>query len=160
MELFEAIQAVETALQDNCSAHELACRLGLNEGISGYIVHTVPACLFCWLQNPDNVRKALEDVILLGGDTDTTGAITGALTGAMVGFSQIPAEWINGLREWPRSVKWIRKLSEELSLAFFAPDRFECIRPVRLAWYGVPLRNLLFTAVVLKHAFRRVFPPY
>ena len=159
-ELLEALQAVETALQDNCSAHELACRLSLNDGVSGYIVHTVPVCLFCWLQNPDNFRKAVEEVILLGGDTDTTGAITGALAGATVGFSQIPEEWVKGLWEWPRSVKWMQKLAKRLSIASFPSNQPAENYPVQLAWYAIPLRNLVFIIAVLAHAFRRLLPPY
>ncbi|MBN1127187.1 MAG: ADP-ribosylglycohydrolase family protein [Sedimentisphaerales bacterium] len=158
--LLEVLQAVETALHDNCSAHELACRLSLKDGVSGYIVHTVPVCLFCWLQNPGNFRKAVEEVILLGGDTDTTGAITGALAGATVGFSQIPEEWVKGLWEWPRSVKWMKKLAEKLSIAYLTSGQPTDIRPVRLAWYGIPLQNLVFIAAVLAHAFRRLLPPY
>ncbi len=76
--------------------------------------HTVPAAIYCWLRYPDDSEQAVTSVIALGGDTDTTGAIVGALAGATCGSSAIPAEWIDGLLEWPRTTGWMRSLAGEL----------------------------------------------
>jgi ADP-ribosylglycohydrolase len=46
----------------------------------------------------------VRSVIECGGDTDTVAAITGGICGAEVGEAGIPAEWINRIRDWPRSV--------------------------------------------------------
>ena len=46
----------------------------------------------------DIVYKALIDVINLGGDADSAGAILGALTGAHYGIDAIPDRWLDRLR--------------------------------------------------------------
>lgn len=132
----------------------------LQRGISGYINHTVPACLFCWLQHPHDFRQAVEQVIVAGGDADTTGAIAGALAGiTAAGHEDIPPAWLNGLLEWPRSVKWMERLAERLadvrSTASADPPK-----PQSLFWPGLLLRNVLFLVVVLTHGVRRLLPPY
>ncbi|HSS00356.1 MAG TPA: ADP-ribosylglycohydrolase family protein [Kofleriaceae bacterium] len=129
---------------------ELARELGLDRGVSGYVHHTVPACLYAWLRSPRDFRRAVGDVVLLGGDSDTTGAIVGALAGASAGTEAIPTEWL-AIVDFPRSLAWIRALAHRLR------ERSE---PLRLWWPAVPLRNALFTAIVLVVGLRRLLPPY
>lgn len=159
-EMRNALSIVQTELSRGGTADELAGKLGFGKGVSGYILHTVPAAIFCWLKHRGNFRDAVEEVILMGGDTDTTGAITGALAGATVGAKGIPAEWIDGIWEWPRSVAWIRKLARQLTIQMEHPfnKRKEC--DVRLFGLGIIPRNLLFLAIVLLHGLRRLLPPY
>lgn len=89
-------------------------------------------------------------MILLGGDSDTTGAIVGALAGASAGEGAIPREWL-AVIDFPRSLAWIRALGARVR------DRGA---PLRLWWPAVPLRNVLFAAVVLGTGLRRLLPPY
>lgn len=152
-ELKAALKAIKESLLGRKNAQETADLLGLQKGVSGYIINTVAMALFCWLSHKDNLRAAVEEIILLGGDTDTTGAITGALAGASLGASSIPAEWLNGIMEYPRSVQWIRSLSKQLSQSATEPQ--EC-RPLKLFWPALPFRNILFTFIVLLHGFRRL----
>jgi len=159
-ELCKALQTAESALRDGLTGIELAQRMGLENGIGGYIVHTVPAAIFCWLRNPTNFRDALEEVILLGGDTDTAGAITGAMAGASLGYSAIPDEWLKGIIEWPRSVSWMRRLSLELARRIDQDNGGNGTGPLRLFWPGLIPRNILFTLVVIFHGLRRLLPPY
>ncbi len=49
----------------------------------------------------DHVERALERVIRVGDDTDTTAAIAGALLGAAYGSSAFPAAWREVLHGWP-----------------------------------------------------------
>jgi ADP-ribosylglycohydrolase len=133
------------------SVAEYAASLGLTRGVTGYIYHTVPVVLYAWLRWPDDFRRAVEEVIALGGDADTTGAIIGALMGATRGASAIPPEWLR-LCEWPRSVSWMRRLAGELASPSGAP--------MRLFWPGLWPRNLCFFVVVLCHLVRRCLPPY
>jgi hypothetical protein len=81
----------------------------------------------------------------------------GGIVGARVGRAGIPAEWLAGLWEWPRSVAWIERLGERLAVVCDTGTRQ---RPLPLAVWGVPLRNLLFLIIVLTHGFRRLLPPY
>lgn len=157
-ELKEAFAAVDAGLAEGLDARGMAERLGMRKGVSGYVVHTVPMAVFCWLRYRGDFREAVERVICLGGDTDTTGAITGAMCGASVGVSCIPAEWVDGVSEWPRSVGWMRRLAERV--AAFAVGGGEQVRALRPFWPGIPVRNVLFTSVVIYHILRRLLPPY
>lgn len=159
-ELAEALQMAEFAIRENLSASDLAKRMGLEKGVSGYIVHTVPVAIFCWLANRTSFRDAVEEVILLGGDTDTTGAITGAMAGASLGCSAIPEEWIDGILEWPRSVMWMKRLAAEVAHSISKGSGYEPSGPLALFWPVIIVRNILFASVVILHGLRRLFPPY
>ena len=156
-ELIELLKKVGVGFASRASVANFAGELGLHKGISGYIYHTVPMAIFASLRHLNSFRDAVESVILLGGDTDTTGAIVGALAGATLGVSAIPEEWLYKMFEWPRSVKWMRRLSAHLAARF---SNSEEARPVRLFWPAILPRNLLFMLTVLGHGFRRFFPPY
>jgi hypothetical protein len=86
--------------------------------------------------------------------------VVGGIAGATVGSGGIPAEWIRGLCEWPRSVAWMRKLVGRLADRFSPGGRPAGRGPLLLFWPGLIPRNLFFLAVVLLHAFRRLLPPY
>jgi ADP-ribosylglycohydrolase len=149
-ELLAALDRVEAALAGERAPAELAAELGLHRGVTGYVHHTVPICLHAWLRCPRDFSRAVTDVIELGGDTDTTGAIVGALAGASAGEGAIPSEWL-AICDVPRSIAWIRALARRLN------DRSG---PLRLWWPIVPLRNLAFAGVVLATGLRRLLPPY
>ena len=154
------LDTMENHLQRNASAEELADALGLHRGVSGYIYHTIPLALYCWLRHPGDFRGAVEEVIDLGGDADSTGAIVGGIAGATVGAKGIPPEWIAGLFEWPRSIAWMQSLAERLAGQFPLEGSPLSPGPLPLFWPGLIPRNLLFFILVLVHAFRRLLPPY
>lgn len=163
-ELRRALDQVDEHLARGASAAHLAASLGLGRGVTGYMLHTVPAALFCWLASPGDVERCVEEVILLGGDADSTGAIVGALAGATAGASAIPPAWLEGITDWPRSVDWMRRLGVRLAEQF-DPARAGAARPgaagpLPLFWPAIPARNLLFLGVALAHGFRRMLPPY
>ncbi|HEY1549793.1 MAG TPA: ADP-ribosylglycohydrolase family protein [Kofleriaceae bacterium] len=143
-ELLAALDRVE-AMLDRPSI-ELAHELGLSRGITGYVHHTVPMCLHAWLRAPHEFARPVAEIIELGGDSDTTGAIVGALAGASAGEGAIPREWL-AIRDAPRSLAWIRKLARSTA-------------PIRIAWPLIPLRNLAFAAIVIAVGLRRLLPPY
>jgi ADP-ribosylglycohydrolase len=64
---------------------------------SGYVVDTLEAALWCFL-NTDNYEQCILEAVRLGGDTDTTAAVAGAMAGMYYGFSDIPIEWVRVLR--------------------------------------------------------------
>ena len=149
-ELCVALDRVAGALARDATPAALAAELGLTRGVTGYVHHTVPICLHAWLRSPTDFRRAVGDVIQLGGDSDTTGAIVGALAGATVGEVGIPPEWL-AIVDFPRSLSWIRTLGARLAGGS---------APRRLWWPAIPLRNLAFTAIVLATGLRRLLPPY
>ncbi len=159
-ELDSLLTKMKEHLERNATPHELANALGLKRGISGYVYHTVPIAIYCWLRSPNNFREAVESAIALGGDTDTTGAIVGGIAGATLSESGIPAKWIEPLWEWPRTVRWMRELAHRLAEAFGPNGHRGNQRPVPLFWPALIPRNLFFLAVVLFHGFRRLLPPY
>jgi ADP-ribosylglycohydrolase len=134
--------------------------LRFERGVSGYINNTVPAALYCWARWPVDFRAAVEAAIRLGGDTDTTGAITGALVGATVGAGQLPTDWLTGLRDWPCTTEWMRKLALTLSNQMKNGWRTAPERPARLSWPASFARNVAFLLIVLAHGLRRLLPPY
>ena len=62
----------------------------------GYVLHTLEASIWCLLTT-DNFTDAVLKAVNLGGDTDTTGAVTGGLAGLYYGCGAIPEEWIKQL---------------------------------------------------------------
>lgn len=98
------------AAQLHAPAEDFADELGLFDGVSGFVNHTVPVALLCWARNPNNAEAALGEVIALGGDTDTTAAIVGALCGASAGKASLPTGWLPVASEWPCSVSWLQVL--------------------------------------------------
>jgi ADP-ribosylglycohydrolase len=63
----------------------------------GFPPALIPACLYL-LFATETFEEALVEVVNLGGDADTAGAILGALAGAHYGLAAIPARWLDGLK--------------------------------------------------------------
>jgi ADP-ribosylglycohydrolase len=158
-ELIEVLGKMEKHLKRRAPAAELADSLGLGWGVTGYVYHTVPLALYCWLRSPGDFRAAVEEVITLGGDADTTGAIVGALAGATLGVQAIPADWLEGVWGWPCSVDWMRTLAERLEGQFHKGSGVRAGSP-RFFWPGLLPRNLVFLAIIMGHLCRRALPPY
>ena len=139
------------------STGEFAAAMKLERGVSGYIYHTVPVAICAWLRHWGDFRATIEAVLDCGGDSDTLGAIAGALAGATVGAGGIPREWLDGIVDWPRSTRFIRRLAQRLAECRATG---QAVPLVNYFWPAVLPRNLLLLAVVLFHGFRRLAPPY
>ena len=133
---------------------EFAYTLGLNKGITGYVYHTVPVVIQVWLRYQNNYQTAIEEIIKLGGDTDTTAAILGGIIGAKVGKKGIPKTWLNNLWDYPRNIQWIETIGNKLSRVC---ETKKPSNAVKLNWYILPLRNLFFLIIILLHSFARLF---
>ena len=75
---------------------------------SGWVRHTVESAMWGLLTTA-SFEEAVVQVVNLGGDADTAGAVAGALAGAAYGLASIPADWRQALRgEWPlrSGVRW------------------------------------------------------
>ncbi|MDX1661868.1 MAG: ADP-ribosylglycohydrolase family protein [Gemmatimonadota bacterium] len=75
---------------------------------SGYVVHTLEASLWC-LDRHDDYRSATLAAVNLGGDADTTGAVTGGLAGVTYGMPAVPTPWIQRLESPDRVWTIVRK---------------------------------------------------
>jgi ADP-ribosylglycohydrolase len=68
--------------------------LDIDDVISGgYVLDTLEAALWCFL-NSDSYSETVLKAVNLGGDTDTTAAVVGGLAGIYYGFENIPPEWV------------------------------------------------------------------
>lgn len=63
---------------------------------TGYVVASLEAALWGF-DRTNNFKEGLLQVVNLGDDSDTTGAIYGQLAGAFYGISSIPEKWVNQL---------------------------------------------------------------
>ncbi|MGB5065673.1 MAG: ADP-ribosylglycohydrolase family protein [Candidatus Competibacter sp.] len=156
-EWLTTVDAIAQAARDNTTVMELADRLGLARGVTGYIHHTVPVVAYAWFRHCGDFRRTLTAVLDCGGDTDTTGAIVGALAGATVGAAGIPTEWRSHIADWPRSLSLLEPIADRLATVAITG---QSAAPVRYFWPAIPLRNLVFLLIVLAHGFRRLLPPY
>ncbi|MFN6517127.1 MAG: ADP-ribosylglycohydrolase family protein [Nostoc sp. CreGUA01] len=64
----------------------------INSG--GYVIDTLESSLWCLL-NSSSYSEAVLKAVNLGGDTDTTAAVTGGLAGIYYGVENIPRQWMN-----------------------------------------------------------------
>ena len=83
------------ALVDEANRHgaEPCCR----RPTMGFPPACIPTCLYLLLTT-DSFEEAAVEVVNLGGDADTAGAILGAMAGAHYGVDAIPARWLDGLQ--------------------------------------------------------------
>ncbi|MCO6042487.1 ADP-ribosylglycohydrolase family protein [Aeoliella sp. ICT_H6.2] len=156
-ELRRCLGGLCQSLKTGLTPAEFAQSQGWSRGVSGYVNHTVPAALYCWVATPNDFRQAVTSAVHLGGDADSVAAITGAIAGANLGAEAIPREWIDRLGEWPRNVKWLEQLAEALSVKLSGAEANQL---PSMHWPATAARNVLFAAVVLLLGFRRLFPPY
>jgi ADP-ribosylglycohydrolase len=151
------VDSMQAAWGRGDSVTAFASSLGLGGGVTGYVYHTVPVAVYAWLRHYGDFRAAVEAALDCGGDTDTVGAIVGALAGGTVGAGGIPADWIAGIIDWPRSIGLLRKVAAKLDRQ---KQEGQPVGAVRYCWPAVLPRNLLFLTVVLMHGFSRLAPPY
>lgn len=109
------LDAAEASASRGEGTADFAASQGWADGVSGYILQTVPAVLHAWRLHRHDVRAGVMAVLECGGDTDSTAAIAGALLGARVGEGGIPGEWLEGLHEWPGDNDWMRALADQLA---------------------------------------------
>jgi ADP-ribosylglycohydrolase len=153
----EFLEAAFASVEAGEPIERFAARHGMERGVSGFIVQTVPIAVHAWLSSPADLRAPVRACIRCGGDTDTTAAIAGGIVGAGVGPKGIPSDWLAHLWAQPRSVKWMEQLAIAASSAAAASEP----GPVpAFPWALVPVRNLGFLAIVLAHGLRRLGPPY
>ena len=80
---------------------------------SGYVVDTLEASLWCFLNNTSYEATALT-AVNLGGDTDTLGAAAGGLAGIYYGYEGIPQKWINKIDRAEDIIKLGERLYETI----------------------------------------------
>jgi ADP-ribosyl-[dinitrogen reductase] hydrolase len=156
-EFLSLLESVAQSVERRQPTGDFAISSGMSKGVSGYVYQTVAVALHAWLMNQEDFRAAVVSVVQCGGDTDTTAAIVGGIVGSHVGKAGIPADWLGGLWEWPRTPIWMEQLAGQLARVVSA-GRPES--PAALPRFGVLARNAVFLSIVMGHGFRRLLPPY
>ncbi|CAN5884208.1 ADP-ribosylglycohydrolase family protein [soil metagenome] len=82
----------------------------------GFPPACIPTCLYLLLTT-DSFEEALIDVVNLGGDADSAGAILGAFAGATLGVNSLPERWLLGLQN--------REGIDRRALALVEPDQYD-----------------------------------
>ncbi|QKX05791.1 ADP-ribosylglycohydrolase family protein [Aquimarina sp. TRL1] len=80
---------------------------------SGYVLHSLEASLWCFLQE-DTYKKTVLKAVNLGGDTDTTAAIAGGMAGLYYGYDNIPQIWKNQIARYKDIEKLIASFCNRL----------------------------------------------
>ncbi len=83
---------------------------------SGYVIDTLEASLWCFL-NSRNYTEAVLQAVNLGEDTDTTAAVTGGLAGIYYGLESIPLEWLKILARKDDIIQLGEKLANAIKVA-------------------------------------------
>jgi ADP-ribosyl-[dinitrogen reductase] hydrolase len=83
---------------------------------SGYVAHSLEAALWC-VGRTGSFEEAVLLATNLGGDADTTGAITGQLAGAVYGYQAIPQRWLGKLSHQGMIFGMARQLVDRTSAA-------------------------------------------
>ncbi|MFY1048113.1 ADP-ribosylglycohydrolase family protein [Chryseobacterium sp. GP-SGM7] len=111
MDKFHRILELKVGEYDVAQLHTLQ-----EEEISsgGYVLHSLEASLWCFL-NSESYSEAVLKGVNLGEDTDTTGAITGGIAGIYYGFENIPEEWIEVLVRKDDIENLCKKLENKLT---------------------------------------------
>ncbi len=105
------------ALVEEANRHgaEPICR----RATMGFPPACIPTCLYLLLTT-DSFEEAIVEVINLGGDADSAGAILGALAGAHYGVDAIPDRWLDRLQNRDaidlRAVALSRRSAEGLDI--------------------------------------------
>lgn len=78
---------------------------------SGFVLATLQVAVWALCQ-PGTLEEVLVEIVNLGGDADTTGAVAGGLLGARHGGAAIPNRWSSRLEYRPRILNAVPSLVE------------------------------------------------
>ncbi|UXI68058.1 ADP-ribosylglycohydrolase family protein [Tahibacter amnicola] len=146
------VEVLRAACRTSSPTSALTSQWGLERGVSGYVLHSVPFAIACWYEHWQDYPAMIEAAVRAGGDTDTVAAIAGALGGIQVGVGGIPAQWVARLCDWPHGTTRLRALASDLARG--SPSAAAHFSPWLLP------RGALFLALVLAHGLRRLLPPW
>jgi ADP-ribosyl-[dinitrogen reductase] hydrolase len=90
----------------------------------GFPPACIPTCLYLLLST-ESFEEAVTEVVNLGGDTDTAGAILGAMAGAHYGPDAIPQRWLDGLQNRDGIEARAIALAHRSAAGLFIPDLVE-----------------------------------
>ena len=87
----------------------------------GFPPACIPTCLYLWMTT-DSFEDALIEVVNMGGDADSAGAILGAFAGAFFGVNEIPDRWLAQLQNRQGIDVRARALARQSKAGLVIPD--------------------------------------
>jgi len=78
-----------------------------------YVLHTLESSIWC-LMTTDSYEEAVLKAVNLGGDSDSTAAVTGGLAGILYGLNHVPSHWKTGLARHDDIVDLCNRFEESL----------------------------------------------
>jgi poly(ADP-ribose) glycohydrolase ARH3 len=81
---------------------------------------SVPAAIYAFLSHTESFASAVRYAVMLGGDTDTIGAMTGAIAGAYHSAGGIPSSWLDALENSEKGRDYVRVLASRLYKRYVA----------------------------------------
>jgi len=113
--LKEGLQRLIPFLETNRSPASVARHFEWHRGIRNHILPSTLMATYCFLRYPTNFDRAVQSAIVLGGASDSLGAIVGGLVGAHIGYDRLPKPLIKSLGGYPQGLRWIEEMSNRLS---------------------------------------------
>jgi ADP-ribosylglycohydrolase len=110
--------AMEQALEEGVADIDLDIRLrsALDSGVKESrtvirqfgqmcgVAAALPGAVHLVLRYPDDLRTALIENVMAGGDSAARGLVVGMLLGARLGEEAIPESWLRGMRAYARII--------------------------------------------------------
>jgi ADP-ribosyl-[dinitrogen reductase] hydrolase len=91
-------------------------------GNNGYVVNSVPLAIFAASKiNEFGIEEIFNQLIEVGGDTDTNCSIAGQIIGTLIGKNEIPKELLNQLKTL-KEYEWINNTVEKITFALGIDD--------------------------------------
>ena len=109
-EYVRSLDQIHELLTSDPSVSEIVAALG--HDIRAH--RSVPAAVYAFLSHPESFADAVKFAVMLGGDTDTIGAMTGAIAGAYHGVEKSPKTWIDALENTEKGRDYVRALAAKL----------------------------------------------
>lgn len=79
------------------NAHQSSLKFIKDNGQSCHARDAFPASLFLILKHEDDIREAMKDNVMAGGDSAARGMIIGMILGAYLGYDALPSDWLKDL---------------------------------------------------------------
>lgn len=156
-ELISIIKKVCESIKNGNKTSDFLKEINCENGVSGYMYHTVPAVIHSWLIYQNDLLGGLNDILRCGGDTDTTCAILGGIISPNTGLKNIPKTITDNIFEIQYSKDFIEKLGDNLSNIL---NNKKLEHNLKISIPKILIRNIFFLIIVLSHGFRRLLPPY
>jgi len=149
-ELFTLLDHLDDAQNLGIGLDTALSVIGCEKGVDGYVYRSALACAYV-AGTHQSAAESTNTIILQGGDTDSTAALTAALCAASGQY--FPLESMKTLRDWPVSQEYLEQHADWLA------SNYDCQieEPTYIKQLG---RNIVLFWVAVFHIGRSWLPPY